>query len=140
MTVQADNEAFVRLAFAAQLPLAWLGAELDSVEDGAVTIVFTVRDDLCTAGSGIVMGGVTALVADVAAGLSLLTRLSPPRPILTSSMTAHQLSPAKGDRIICTGIVLKIGKTAGIARADVFAQTGADRRHAATLTASFAIP
>jgi len=87
-----------------------------------------------------VMGGVTALVADVAAGLSLVTRLDPPRPVITLDMAAHQLAPAKGERIICIGSVLKAGKSVGVARAEVYAETGRARRHAATLTATFSIP
>lgn len=140
MSVPDDRAQFVKLAFSAQAPLRWIEAELAAVEEGSVTISFAVRDDLCTAGTGVVMGGITALVADVAAGLSLLTRLNPPRPVVTTSFSSHQITPAKGDRIVCIGSVLKAGKTQGLSRAEVYAETGGDRRHVATLTATFAIP
>jgi uncharacterized protein (TIGR00369 family) len=138
--VSDEARAFVDLAFAAQRPLAGIGVTLDKVEDGAVTLSFPVQDNLCTAGTGIVLGGITALVADVAAGLSLITRLDPPRPVVTVEMAAHQIAPGKGERIVCIGSVLKAGRSMGIARADVYAEAGGSRRLASTLTATFSIP
>jgi acyl-coenzyme A thioesterase PaaI-like protein len=134
-----DNEAFVRLGFAAQQPLAWIGAELEAIADGAVTISFAPHDGLTTAGTGIVMGGIVATVCDVAAGLSLLTRLSPPRPITTIDLTCHQIAPALGARIVCIGRVERIGKAIGIASAEAISEMDGERRLAARLTATFAL-
>jgi uncharacterized protein (TIGR00369 family) len=137
--VPANAEAFVRLAFAAQLPLAWMGAELTAIGDGTVTISVPVRDDLTTAGTGIVMGGIIATIADVAAGLSIITQLDPPRPVTTLDFSSHQIAPARGDRIETVGQVEKVGKTFAITGADVFAIKDGQRRKCARLTATFAV-
>jgi acyl-coenzyme A thioesterase PaaI-like protein len=134
-----DNEAFVRLAFGAQQPMAWIGASLAVIEDGSVTIAFAPHDALTTMGTGVVMGGIVATVCDVAAGLSILTRLDPPRQITTVDVTSHQIAPARGEAIICIGRVEKLGKAIAIASAEAFVETGGQRRLAARLTSTFAV-
>jgi uncharacterized protein (TIGR00369 family) len=137
--MSALNKEFVRLGFAAQLPLQAMNATLEAIEDGSVTIAFPVADQLTTAGTGIVMGGVLALVADVAAGLSILTRLSPPRPVTTVSMTSTQIAPAKGERVICVGRLDKIGRGLAVTGADVFVEANGQRTLCARLSAAFAV-
>jgi uncharacterized protein (TIGR00369 family) len=137
--VPASAEAFVGLAFAAQLPLAWMGAELTVIGDGTVTITVPVRDDLTTAGTGAVMGGIIATIADVAAGLSIITQLDPPRPVTTLDFSSHQIAPARGGQIVAVGQVEKVGKTIAVAGADVFAVKDGVRRKCARLTATFAV-
>ncbi|MFZ4121486.1 MAG: PaaI family thioesterase [Caulobacterales bacterium] len=135
-----DTEAFVRLAFQAQQPLRWIGAELIRIADGEVEIAFPMREDLTSLGSGMVMGGLLATVADVAAGLAIISRLQPPRPVMTIDFTCHQIAPANGERIACVGKVERIGKTIAIASAEAFSEKGQDRRLCTRLTATFAIP
>lgn len=134
-----DTEAFVRLALAAQLPLAAWGATLVALEDGSVSLGCPVSEALTTAGTGAVMGGIVATLADVAAGLSVITTLEPPRPVTTLDFTAHSLAPARGERLEAVGRVQKAGRTFAIASAEVFAISGDSRRKCATLTATFAL-
>lgn len=131
--------AAVRLGFAAQNPMALFGAELGAIEPGSVTLSMPVREEMTTAGTGIVMGGLVATLADVAAGLSIATLMAPPRPVMTVDFTSHQLAPARGDRIEAVGRVEKIGRSLCITGADVFAVAGETRTKVARLVATFAV-
>ncbi|MCU0882902.1 MAG: PaaI family thioesterase [Hyphomonadaceae bacterium] len=139
MPLPAGTDAFLELAFAAQLPLAWMGAELTETGDGTVTITVPFRDDLTTAGTGVVMGGIIATIADVAAGLSVITRLDPPRPITTLDFTSHQITAARGGQIVAVGQVEKVGRSFAVAGADVFVVKDGERQKCARLTATFAV-
>lgn len=135
--VAEANATFVRMGFAAQAPMALFEAELLEIAPGSVTIAFPVADRLTTVGTGIVMGGVLATVADVAAGLSILTVLDPPRPVTTIDFAFHAIAAAKGERIVCVGQVERAGRQISITGADVFAEEAGVRRKVARLTASF---
>jgi uncharacterized protein (TIGR00369 family) len=132
-----STETLIRQAFAILPPLKWANAELTAILDGQVTLVFPVQDHLCASGTGAVIAGVTATIADMAAGFALLTKLDPPRPITTTSINLHQFAPAKGELIVCTAEVVKVGRAQGLARTEVYAEQGPQRHHAATLIATF---
>jgi uncharacterized protein (TIGR00369 family) len=139
MDVPEAHRAFVELAFAAQAPLAGFGCRLTGIAPGRVTIEFDAAEHLTTRGTGAVMGGVIATVADVAAGLSLITRLEAPGPVVTMQMNSHFLRPAIGGAIICTGAVERIGRGfATVSARAVHRKDGKDS-DIALLTAQFQI-
>jgi uncharacterized protein (TIGR00369 family) len=137
--VTPDVEAFVRLAFSAQLPLKTWGAELDSIENGSVVLTCPITEPLTTAGTGIVMGGIVATLADVAAGLSIISGLDSARPVTTIDFSLHAIAAARGERLEAIGQVKKPGRSFAIASTEVFVLQGENRRLCATLTATFAV-
>jgi uncharacterized protein (TIGR00369 family) len=132
-----SGQAFVALAFAAQLPLRDWNAELIEVKRGQVRLRCPVSEPLTTSGTGMVMGGIIATLADVAAGLACVSALEPPRPVTTIDFTSHQLAPARGEWLEVIGTVERVGKSICIAAAEVFAVSGTNRRKCARLTGTF---
>jgi uncharacterized protein (TIGR00369 family) len=132
-------EAFVKLGFEAQAPMRLLGAKLGAISSGTVSIEVPITETLTTYGTGVVLGGILAAIGDVAAGLSLISAMAEPRPVTTIDFTSHQISPAKGDRVVAIGKVEHLGKSVGIASAEVFAERGSERRLCCRLTATFRV-
>ncbi|MFZ4070086.1 MAG: PaaI family thioesterase [Caulobacterales bacterium] len=137
--VPEAHRQFVELAFAAQAPLAGFGCRLTGIEPGRVTIAFDAAEHLTTRGSGAVMGGVIATVADVAAGLALITRLEAPGPVVTMQMNSHFLRPAIGGVITCIGAVERIGRGFATVSARAVHHVGDKQTDVALLTAQFQI-
>jgi acyl-coenzyme A thioesterase PaaI-like protein len=140
MRIAEVNRAFVEAAFAALGPMHQFGARLTEIAPGAVTIEAANAPHLTTSGTGAVMAGVIATIADVAAGLSLLTELDPPRPILTTQMSLYQIAPASGALVRAVGRVEKISRAQATASAEVFSLTDGEKaRRVALITAIFQI-
>lgn len=133
------TEAFVREALSAQLPLKAWCTELIGLGNGTVTLSCPITDPLTTAGTGIVMGGIVATLADVAAGLSIIAALEPPRAVTTIDFSFHAIAAGRGERLEAIGQVHKAGSSIAIASTKVFAISGESRRLCATLTATFAV-
>jgi uncharacterized protein (TIGR00369 family) len=133
------TEAFVHEALSAQLPLKAWCAELIDLRNGTVSLSCPITEQLTTAGTGVVMGGIVATLADVAAGLSIIAALDPPRPVTTINFSVHAIAAARGDRLEAIGQIRKAGRSIAIASTEVFAISGESRRLCATLTATFAV-
>lgn len=139
-SVTPGTADFVRLAVQAQVPLTWMQARIDSIQPGSVTLSIPVGEAVCTAGTGLVMGGMVATLADVAAGVSIISRLDPPRPVTTLGFTSHQIAPARGERIVAIGRVDRIGRRVAMAGAEVLAEAAdGTRTLCARLVATFAL-
>ncbi len=134
-----DIEAFIHLAFAAQLPLKTWGAELGSISRGCVVLSCPITEPLTVVGTGIVMGGIVATLADVAAGLSIISAFDSPRPVTTIDFSFHAVAAARGQRLEAVGQVRKPGRNFAIASTEVLVLEGEDRRLCAMLTATFAV-
>ncbi|HXF46218.1 MAG TPA: PaaI family thioesterase [Burkholderiaceae bacterium] len=115
-----DFAARVRASFARQAAMGLIGAELTAVEPGRVTIELPVRDDL-TQQHGFVHGGIVGMIADSAGGYSAFTLMPAASSVLTVEYKINLLAPARGERLIARGQVLKPGRTLSIVRADVYA-------------------
>lgn len=134
-----ETMSFIPLALAAQLPLTKMGVVIDAIETGSVTLSVSIEEDMTTAGTGVVMGGVIAMIADVAAGLSVISVMESPRPVTTIDFTSHQISAAKGDRLIFKGQAERLTTSACISGAEVFCERNGQSRKCARLTATFLI-
>lgn len=115
-----DFAARVRASFARQAAMGLIGAELTAIEPGRVTIELPVRDDL-TQQHGFVHGGIVGMIADSAGGYAAYTLMPADASVLTVEYKINMLAPAKGERLVARGEVLKPGRTLSIVRADVFA-------------------
>ncbi len=119
-----DYERRVRASFARQAAMELIGATMTAVEPGRCTIELAVRDDL-TQQHGFVHGGVVGMIADSAGGYAAFTLMPADASVLTVEYKINMLAPARGERLIAVGSVVKPGRTLSIARADVFAIDGA---------------
>ena len=82
---------------------------------------------------GFAHAGVTFAIGDSAAGYAALTLLETESEVTTVEMKINLLRPALGDRLIADGRVLKPGRRISVVAADVFAETGAERKQIAAL-------
>jgi uncharacterized protein (TIGR00369 family) len=107
-----DRQGFMRL----------LGATLDAVESGTVTISCDF-DERLTQQHGLLHGGVVASLVDVACGYAALSVMPEDREVLTVEFKIHFLKPARVDRIIAVGQVVQAGRTLTVCDGSVFDST-----------------
>lgn len=112
----------VRDSFNRQGFLRTLGAVLESVEAGTVTITCGFTEAL-TQQQGLIHGGVVATLADVACGYAALSVLPAGREVLTVEFKVHFLKPAKTDRLVAVGQVIQSGRTLTVCEGSVFDST-----------------
>lgn len=124
-------EARARASFERQNFLQMMGAKLVLLEPGAADLEIKHRDDLMQQ-HGYYHAGVSATLADTAAGYAGLALFPADRGVLTSEFKINLLNPAQGEKLIARGRVIKSGRTLTICRSDVFAQTGGEEIHVAT--------
>ena len=122
----------VRASFSRQGFMALLGAELDRVEAGRVTIRLPLRAELSQQ-HGYAHAGAAWSIADSAAGYAAQTLMAAGDGVLTVEMKINLLAPAEGDLLRATGLVERAGRRLTVVRSDVFAVAGADERHVATM-------
>jgi uncharacterized protein (TIGR00369 family) len=99
-----------------------LGAVLESVEPGIVTITCAFDEGL-TQQHGLLHGGVVASLVDVACGYAALSVMPAGQEVLTVEFKVHFLKPAKTDRVIAVGQVVQAGRTLTVCEGSVFDAT-----------------
>ena len=112
----------IRDSFDRQGFMRTLGAVLESVEPGTVTITCGFEEGL-TQQHGVFHGGVVASLVDVACGYAALSVMPDDREVLTVEFKVHFLKPAKSDRIIAVGQVVQAGRTLTVCEGSVFDAT-----------------
>jgi acyl-coenzyme A thioesterase PaaI-like protein len=108
------------------------GIELVSWEAGAVTLDLVQRPALGHA-PGWFQGAVTTAIAEYAASFSGVT-LAPDKDSMTLQQNIHFTGPARGNRLIAEGRVLRAGRTISTTAAEVFVEWDGERFPCATLT------
>lgn len=96
-----------------------IGAVLESVEPGAVTIGCDAGEPL-TQQHGLMHGGVIASLADVACGYAALSLLPEGKEVLTVEFKVNFLKPASTTRAIAVATVVQSGRTLTVCEATVF--------------------
>ena len=124
--------ARVRASFDKQKLMSTLGATLESVSAGAVTIRLPFREDL-TQQHGFIHAGAIASVADSACGYAALSLMPAEAGVLSIEFKINMLSPAKGDALIARGEVIRAGRKIMVCRADVVSITGAEEKLVAAM-------
>ncbi len=130
-----DFEVVVRDSFAQQGLMAHLGARMALVEPGRVEIEVGFRKEL-TQQQGLFHAGVTAAIADSACGYSALTLMAPGCEVLSVEFKINLLAPARGERLVARGRVVKAGRTITVCQGDVYASAGDQDTHCATMVAT----
>ena len=99
-----------------------LGAEIESVEPGKVTLTCAFVEGL-TQQHGLLHGGVLASLADVACGYAALSTMPPEREVLTVEFKINFLKSAKTKSLVAVGQVLQSGRTLTVCEGTVFDET-----------------
>ena len=135
MTFEPSNPHFiadVKDSFAKQAIMAAIGAELVSVEPGAIQISIPYRKDL-TQQHGYLHAGIVTTIADSACGYAAYTLMPANAEVLSVEFKVNLLRPAKGKDFLAIAEVVKPGRTLIVVRADVFANPSSDRVLVATM-------
>ena len=110
-----------------------LGARIDHVGDGQVTLSAPISPDVCQQ-AGFAHAGLAFTLGDSASGYAALTRMPEGTDVLTVEMKINLIAPAEGVRLWAHGEVLKSGRTLSVTRARIEAEAAdGSRREVALL-------
>lgn len=127
--------ALIRESFARQTIMATLGATLESVEPGRAAIALPYAKHICQQ-HGFLHAGVVATIVDSACGYAAFSLMPPGSAVLTVEFKVNLLAPAKGDRFLATGRVVKAGRTLTVTQGEVIAYDGGQETTVAIITAT----
>jgi uncharacterized protein (TIGR00369 family) len=130
-----DFENRVQSSFAQQSVMNLIGAELVKVLPGEVEILIPFRDNL-TQQHGFLHAGIITTIVDSACGYAALSLMPAGASVLTIEFKVNLLSPAKGERFLARGMVVKPGKAITVCSGDVFALGSEETKLVATMTAT----
>jgi uncharacterized protein (TIGR00369 family) len=116
----------VRESFARQGAMRLIGAELTDVAPGYCAIALVPRPEVAQQ-HGYVHAGVVGAIVDSAGGYAGFTLFPADASVLTVEFKLNLLAPAKGDRIVAEGFVVKPGRTLAVTRGEVHAETAGKR-------------
>ena len=102
-------EARVRASFARQRLMETIGARLTEVSAGEVEIALPFREDL-TQQHGHLHAGVVTSIVDSACGYAALSLTPAGAEVLSVEYKINLLLPAKGERMIARGRVIRSGR------------------------------
>jgi uncharacterized protein (TIGR00369 family) len=100
-----------------------LGIRTIETGDKTVTIECQLRPELMNS-DGVLHGGVTATLADVAVGQAVEHHFGGARLNTTVEMKVNYLRPIMGTRVTARGRLLRIGNTLCVGQADVMDDAG----------------
>ena len=135
-TPQDTNfEGRVRESFARQKLMETIGATLTRVSAGAVEIGLAFREDL-TQQHGYLHAGVVTSIVDSACGYAAMSLTPAGADVLSVEYKINLLSPAKGERFVARGRVLRAGRNLTVCAGDCFAVNGGEEKLVATMIAT----
>lgn len=120
MVRDPDFEARIRASFATQKFMATLGARLERVAPGEVTIALPFRADL-TQQNGFLHAGVVTSVVDSACGYAALSVMAPGADVLSVEFKVNFLAPAQGSEFLAVGRVVRAGRTLVVVSGELLA-------------------
>jgi uncharacterized protein (TIGR00369 family) len=109
------TESFSRLAL-----MRTIGARLVKITGGAVDIEMPVRVDLAQQHGYVAAGVVTALV-DTACGYAAMSLMPLGAGVVTVEYKVNFIAPARGERLVARGHVVKAGRRLTVCAGDVCA-------------------
>jgi uncharacterized protein (TIGR00369 family) len=118
--IDLDLEKRIQNSFHRQGLMAHLGASLQTIRRGLVTIRMPFRPELSQQ-HGYFHAGGTSAIADSAGGYAAFTMFPENSSVLTVEFKINLLNPAQGDALEATGTVVKSGRTLTICQLEVFA-------------------
>ena len=127
-----DFEAKVRESFGNQTAMQTLGAVMNRVVPGEVEIEMPYRADL-TQQHGFIHGGIVTAIVDSACGYAAFSLSAPETAVLTVEYKVNFVAPAKGDRLLARGEVVRPGATITVCKGDVMAYEGGEEKLVASM-------
>ena len=115
--------------------LVHVGLRLVRLHKDGISIDCPVRPELLN-GAGVLHGGVTATLADVAVGMALARHLGRPRAATTVEMKVNYLRPVAHGRIMARSHLLRVGARLCCARVDL---TDSEKRPVAAALLTYMI-
>lgn len=112
----------IRTSFDAQSMMRTLGAKISEISPGLVRITAPLLEGTRQQ-QGFGHAGLTFSIGDSAAGYAALTLLTMDMEVVTAEIKINLLAPARGERLIATGRVIKPGKRLSVVTAEVHAET-----------------
>ncbi len=109
-------ERRVRASFGAQAMMATLGVEIVELAPGRIVLAFAHRTEF-TQQHGFIHAGAIATVMDSACGYAGFSLMPPAAAVLTAEYKINLLRPARADRYLVSGEVVKAGRTLTVCRA-----------------------
>jgi uncharacterized protein (TIGR00369 family) len=135
MPLDPQSEKRCRESFARQPMMVTIGASVRSVDAGAVELEMPF-DAKLTQQHGFMHAGVIATLCDTACGFAALSLMPEDTAVLTTEFKVNLLSPAKGERFVAVGRVVRPGKKLMVCLGEVFAEDNGKRKQVALMTAS----
>nr|WP_315595199.1 PaaI family thioesterase [uncultured Cupriavidus sp.] len=114
------NLESIATSFRSQPAMGLIRATMPVIEIGR-TEIHVPHWDGVEQQHGFVHGGVVGMIADAAAGYAAMTMVSTEASVLTAEYKINFMAPARGEKIIARGKVVKAGKTLIVTSAEVFA-------------------
>jgi len=96
-----------------------VGLKLVRLHKDGITIACDLRPELMN-GSGVLHGGVTATLADVAVGMALARHLGRPRAAATVEMKINYLRPVAHGKVTARAHLVKVGARLCCGRVEIF--------------------
>lgn len=133
-----DYEVRLRDSFKSQAVMRTLGAELGEVRPGETSVILPFREDLCQQHGFLHAGIVTTIVDNACAGAAL-SLMPPEAGVLSVEFKINLLAPAKGERFVARGWVVKPGRTIMVCQGEVTAIDGGQEKPVATMLATMMV-
>ena len=131
-----DYATRVRESFARQGFMHYLGAKLIEVGPGTVEIEVPFSKNLAQQ-HGFFHGGVIGTIADNVGGYSSFTLMAATDSVLSIEYKLNLMSPAKGDKLIARGRVLRPGRMITTSQSDIFVVRDGKEKLCATMLGTF---
>lgn len=137
-SLDPETERRCRASFARQQAMTTIGASVHSVRAGEVELAMPFSERL-TQQHGFIHAGIITMLCDTACGFAALSLMPADAAVLTTEFKVNLLSPAKGERFIAHGRVVRSGKKLTVCLGEVFAEEGGRRKQVALMTASMMV-
>jgi uncharacterized protein (TIGR00369 family) len=130
LTAPQVREVLGKIRFA-----GFLGVRLAGLHRDGLTLSCAVRKNLLNS-AGMLHGGVSATLADAAAGVALHYLLGSHRPVTTVEMKINYFRPVSEGTIFARARMLRVGATLSVGRVDI---TDAKQRMVGTALVTYMI-
>ena len=127
-----DFEARVRDSFARLALMRTIGARLVKVAPGEVDIDMPVRDDLRQQ-HGYVAAAIVTAIVDTACGYAAMSLMPAGANVLTVEYKVNFISPARGERLLAHGRVVKAGRALTVCAGEVYALNDGEQKPVAAM-------
>ena len=131
----SDRAAFIRESFNRQTIMATIGATLESIGKGRAVIALPYAKHICQQ-HGFLHAGVVTTIVDSACGYAAFSTMPENSSVLTVEFKVNLMAPAKGDRFVAEGRVIKAGRTLTVTQGEVIAYEGDKASTIAIITAT----